>query len=72
MQDSNDFLSKVETTKNIPANCLLVTMDVKSLYLNIPNSKGIFTVKAIFESYPLKILSAKGSHYILSSDSNIK
>ena len=36
MQDSNEFLNKINTAKNIPANYLLVTMDiVKSLYMNI-------------------------------------
>ena len=54
MQDSNDFLNKINTAKNIPANCLFVTMDVKSLYMNIPNSEGISAVKAAYESYPEK------------------
>ena len=44
VQYSNNFLNKINTAKNIPANCLLVTMDVKSLYTNIPNSEGISTV----------------------------
>ena len=31
VEDSNEFLNKITTAKNIPANCLLVTMDEKSL-----------------------------------------
>ena len=31
VEDSNEFLNKITTAKNIPANCLLVTMDGKSL-----------------------------------------
>ena len=49
MQDSNDFLNKIETAKNIASNCLLVTMDVKSLYTNIPNSEGISTSKQLMK-----------------------
>ena len=59
VQDSNDFLNKIDTAKNIPANCLLVTIDVKSLYTNIPNSEGISAVKAAYESYPEKSVATK-------------
>ena len=59
MQDSNDFLNKIDTTKNIPANCLLVTMDVKSLYMNICSSEGISAVKAPYESYLEKFVATK-------------
>ena len=52
VQDSNDFLNQIVTAKNIPSNCLLATMDVKSLYTNIPSSEGISAVKAVYKSYP--------------------
>ena len=45
--------------KNIPSSCLLVTMDVKSLCTNIPNSEGISAVNAAFESYPKKSVALK-------------
>ena len=38
-QDSNDFLNKIDTAKNIPADCLLVANGVKSLYRNTRNTK---------------------------------
>ena len=44
-------------------------MDVKPLYMNVPNSERISANKAACESYPEKI---KGNYYILSLDSNIK
>ena len=53
------WLSEYLTAKNIPANCLLVTMDVKSLYTSISNSEGIFAVKAGYESYPEKSVATK-------------
>ena len=59
MQDSNDSLNKIDTAKNILANCLLVTMDVKSLYTNIPNSEGISAFKADYESYPEKSVATE-------------
>ena len=59
MQDSNDFLNKIDTAKIIPASCLLVTMDVKSLYTNISNFEGISAVKAVYESYPEKSIAKK-------------
>ena len=43
VKDTTDFLNK---TRNIvvPPNSLLVTMDVKSLYTNIPNEEGISAI----------------------------
>ena len=43
VKDTTDFLNK---TRNIvvPPNSLLVTMDVKSLYTNIPNEEGIAAI----------------------------
>ena len=54
MQNSYDFLNKIDSAKNISSNCLLVTADVKSLYRNIPISEGIFAVKVAYESYAEK------------------
>lgn len=40
IKDSNHLISLLENTK-IPKDCTLVTIDVKSLYLNIPHEEGI-------------------------------
>ena len=48
VKDTQDFLKKLEKVKDIPLESLLVTLDVKSLYTNIPNNEGI---KAVKESY---------------------
>ena len=40
-------------------NCLLVTMDVKSLYARIRNSEGISAVKAAYENYPEEFVATK-------------
>ena len=38
VKDTNDFLNKLLTIGNLPANSLLVTLDVSSLYTNIPHN----------------------------------
>ena len=42
VQDTTDFLRRIFTfNKNLINNFILVTIDVKSLYPNIPNDEGI-------------------------------
>ena len=41
VKDTNDSLNKLLTIGNLPANSLLVTLDVSSLYTNIPHNEGI-------------------------------
>ena len=41
VKDTNDFLNKLLTIGKLPANSLLVTLDVSSLYTNISHNKGI-------------------------------
>ena len=40
IRDTKDFLIKLSSIKNIPANSFLVTMDVSSLYTNIDHEEG--------------------------------
>ena len=44
--DSNDFLSRINTVENLLTGCLLVTMDVNSLYTNIPHADGIRALRS--------------------------
>ena len=41
LKDTTDFLLKLQSLRSIPDNTLLVTLDVSSLYTNIPHSEGI-------------------------------
>ncbi|XP_068696962.1 uncharacterized protein [Montipora foliosa] len=41
VKDTNDFLNKLLTIGKLPSNSLLVTLDVSSLYTNIPHNEGI-------------------------------
>ena len=40
-----DFLLKLDAIKSLPDNAYLASLDVKSLYTNIPNAEGIKAVK---------------------------
>ena len=42
VKDTNDFIKKLNSCRDdIDENTILVTMDVKSLYTNIPNDEGV-------------------------------
>ena len=43
LKDTTDFLNFIESTK-LPKNTFLVSMDVTSLYTNIPHEEGVTTV----------------------------
>ena len=41
IKDTTDFLLKLKSLNNLPNDILLVTLDVSSLYTNIPHEEGI-------------------------------
>ncbi len=45
VRDTSDFLRKIDEIKHLPDNTFLVTLDVESLYTNIPNDYGIEAAK---------------------------
>ena len=53
LKDTTDFINFIET-KKFPANTILVSMDVTSLYTNIPKEEGINTVCHAYEDYHSK------------------
>ena len=54
MRDTTDF-----KVKNIPNDCLLVTLDVKSLYTNIPNTEGMKAVRKAYDNQYTKTVATK-------------
>ena len=50
VQDTTDFLRKINQIELVPDNSYLVSLDVKSLYTNILNTEGTKSVKASLES----------------------
>ena len=41
VKDTTHFLQKMSNIGPLPANCLLVTLDIVSLYTNVPNAGGL-------------------------------
>ena len=44
VRDTQHFISRLKQIGQIPEGALLVTLDVSSLYTNIPNHEGILAV----------------------------
>ena len=59
VKDTQDFLKKLEKVKDILQESLPVTLEVKSLYTNIPNNEGKKVVKESYEKYKEKTVSTK-------------
>jgi hypothetical protein len=55
IKDTTDYLQKMAALNPLPSNTTLVTMDVTSLYTNIPHSDGIEACKEIWESRLVKV-----------------
>ena len=45
VKDSTNFIWKINNVEKVSGNSILVTIDVRSLYTNIPNKEGIEAVK---------------------------
>ena len=54
-----DFIQKLNQIEEVPQDSLLVTLNVKSLYINIPNDEGIKAVKEVYDKRPDKTVSTK-------------
>ena len=49
IKDTTDFLQQLQILNHIPDSAILVTMDVTSLYTNIPHNEGINSVANILK-----------------------
>ena len=54
VRDIQHFISRLKQLGHIPENALLVTLDVSSLYTNIPNHEGMLAVAEHLRSDPEK------------------
>ena len=52
VKDNNNFLNKLLTIGNFPANFLLITRDVSSIYNTIPHNEGINAGVHFFTYFP--------------------
>ena len=54
IRDTQDFIKKLRNLGQIPEGAILCTLDVSSLYTNIPNHEGILAVANKLRSDPTK------------------
>ena len=59
VKDTSDFISKLKVVVTVPDNSCLVSLDVKSLYRNIPDSEVIKAVKTSLDSFSRKTITTK-------------
>ena len=59
IKDTTDFINKTNGVQNITEDQFLVTLDVKSLFTNIPNHEGIKAAKEPLNSVPKKPIPTK-------------
>ena len=59
IKDTTDFLNKLEEIHQLPKGAFLVTMDVKSLYTNIPHREGITAVAQTLEKDDTNSISTR-------------
>ena len=52
IQDTTDFLNSINNIDNLPEDAILVTMDVVSLYSNIPHDEGLKALDRFLNNYP--------------------
>ena len=54
IEDTTDFLNKLSNLGNLPNNAILITLDVSSLYTNIPHNQGIDACLHFLDTRPNK------------------
>ena len=59
IKDTGNFLRKLRNVKGTKPESILVTLDVKSLYTNIPNEEGIAAVREAISNSPNTKISSK-------------
>ena len=51
LKDSTQFINLIES-QTLPKNCLLASIDVSSLYTNIPHNEGVQSILHFLNNYP--------------------
>ena len=59
IEDATDFINKLENVKDTSKDSILVTLDVKALYTNIPNHEGIEAVKETLNNHAKKPIATR-------------
>ncbi|XP_062599980.1 uncharacterized protein LOC134261570 [Saccostrea cucullata] len=67
LKDTTDYINKTPST-GLPDHTLLVTMDVTSLYTNIPHDEGIEACREVWDNCLTAPCNGMGSNSILYND----
>ena len=59
VQDTTDFLRKINQIDFVSENSYLISPDVKSIYANTPNTEGMKSVKTSLGKYSKRTASTK-------------
>ena len=59
VKDATDFINKIKNVGTVPKGAYLVSMDVCSLYTNIPNDEGLEALRESLEKNERKSCSTK-------------
>ena len=63
VQDTSDFIEKINQVGTVPENTYLVSMAVRSLYTNIPNEEGIEALEESLDACQSKTTTTKLSQH---------
>ena len=59
VKDTTDFIKKIRNVGTVPSGAYLVSMDVCSLYTNIPNDEGLEALRESLDKDERKSCSTK-------------
>ena len=62
LKDTKDFLQKLSQLGPLPPGCILLTMDVSSLYTNIPHNEGMEACRKALNS---RLSQTPPTHYLM-------
>ncbi|CAI7935254.1 Hypothetical predicted protein [Podarcis lilfordi] len=66
VRDTTDFLRKIQSLNNLPNNTILATMDVESLYTNIPHNDGLQAIRNTISDKTTADLATKLCQFVLT------
>lgn len=66
VRDTTDFLRKIQSLNNLPNNTILATMDVESLYTNIPHNDGLQAIRNTISDKTTADFATKLCQFVLT------
>ena len=72
IKDTSDFLKMLESVGKLPKECILVTLDVASLYTNIPNQEGREAVLQTLDIYRGNVQNPSNTYLVTLLDKVLK